>query len=93
MPLSPNKRGQREQEAEPGSHGLVTLQDPTGGSSEDYRTLRTSLLYSLVDSPPKAIVVTSPGPGEGKSTLQSIRAKMLGTVMNSVKTDKNYYSY
>lgn len=68
MPLSPNKRGQGEQEAEPGSHGLVTLQDPTGGSSEDYRTLRTSLLYSLVDSPPKAIVVTSPGPGEGKST-------------------------
>jgi capsular exopolysaccharide synthesis family protein len=29
---------------------------------------RNSLLYSLVDAPPKAIVITSPGPGEGKST-------------------------
>jgi capsular exopolysaccharide synthesis family protein len=50
------------------SERLVTLRDPTGAASEAYRTLRTSLLYALVDSPPKVITVTSPGPGEGKST-------------------------
>ena len=47
---------------------LTTVADPRGAASEDYRTLRTSLLYSLVDTPPKVIVVTSPSPSEGKST-------------------------
>lgn len=50
------------------SGNLVTLVHPTGTAAEDYRTLRTSLLYTLVDNPPKVIVVTSPGPKEGKST-------------------------
>ena len=47
---------------------LVTVMDPTGAASEAYRTVRTNLLYSLVDNPPKVIVLTSPSPGEGKST-------------------------
>ena len=47
---------------------LVTNLDPTSPVSEAYRTLRTNLLYALVDNPPKVIVLTSPGPGEGKST-------------------------
>lgn len=66
----PKKRTRREEasngDLSPGQ--LVTTLDPTGVVSEDYRTLRTSLLYTLVDSPPKAIVITSPGPAEGKST-------------------------
>jgi capsular exopolysaccharide synthesis family protein len=48
---------------------LVTVLDPTSATSEAYRTLRTNLLYALVDNPPKVIVLTSPGPGEGKSTI------------------------
>jgi receptor protein-tyrosine kinase len=47
---------------------LVTVLDPTSAAAENYRTLRTNLLYALVDNPPKVIVLTSPGPGEGKST-------------------------
>jgi receptor protein-tyrosine kinase len=50
---------------------LVTVLDPTSGASEAYRTLRTNLLYAFVDDPPKVIVLTSPGPGEGKSTTCS----------------------
>lgn len=50
------------------SRRLVTVLEPTGTASEAYRTLRTSLLYALVDDPPKVIVMTSPGPAEGKST-------------------------
>lgn len=50
------------------SERLVTVLDPTSAATEAYRTLRTNLLYALVDAPPKVIVVTSPGPREGKST-------------------------
>jgi capsular exopolysaccharide synthesis family protein len=50
------------------SGNLITVADPRGVASEDYRSLRTSLLYSLVDTPPKVVVITSPGPSEGKST-------------------------
>lgn len=65
----PGKAKHKKQEAaDPRPESLTTVRDPGGGTSEDYRTLRTSLLYSLVDAPPKAIVLTSPGPGEGKST-------------------------
>jgi capsular exopolysaccharide synthesis family protein len=53
-----------------GSSGhLVTLLDPTSAASEAYRALRTSLLYAQVDTPPKVVLVTSPGVAEGKSTL------------------------
>jgi len=50
------------------SGSLITVSEPRGLASEDYRSLRTSLLYSVVDTPPKVVVVTSPGPSEGKST-------------------------
>jgi receptor protein-tyrosine kinase len=48
---------------------LVTILDPLGAASEAYRTLRTNLFYTLVDDPPKVIVLTSYGPREGKSTV------------------------
>lgn len=67
-PFPGKAKHKKHEEAEPRPESLITTRDPTGGTSEDYRTLRTSLLYSLVDAPPKAIVITSPGPGEGKST-------------------------
>jgi receptor protein-tyrosine kinase len=47
---------------------LVTVLEPTSTVSEAYRTLRTSILYAFVDTPPQVIVFTSPGYGEGKST-------------------------
>ena len=56
---------------------LVTLLDPTSVAAEDYRTLRTSILYASVDSPPKVMVVTSPGPREGKSTTTANLAVVL----------------
>lgn len=47
---------------------LVTVTDPGCAASEAYRTLRTSLMFSRVDSPPKAILLTSSNNAEGKST-------------------------
>ena len=46
---------------------LVTMRDPTSPASEAYKTLRTSLLLSTADAPPKIIVVTSSEPQEGKT--------------------------
>jgi len=47
---------------------LVTVANPSSVHSEAYRTLRANLLYAFVSNPPKVILLTSPGPGEGKST-------------------------
>jgi capsular exopolysaccharide synthesis family protein len=47
---------------------LVTVLEPYSASAEAYRTLRTSLLHPSAGTPPKAVVVTSHGSGEGKST-------------------------
>lgn len=51
------------------SKHLVTVFEPDGIASEAYRTLRMSLLYALMDEQSKVIVVTSPGPNEGKSVV------------------------
>jgi capsular exopolysaccharide synthesis family protein len=56
---------------------VSTIHDPSSAASEAYRTLRTNLIYSFVDAPPKVIVLTSPGPGEGKS----ITCANLGVVL------------
>jgi capsular exopolysaccharide synthesis family protein len=47
---------------------LITLTDPTSSVAEAFRTLRTNLEFSSLDNPVKTLVVTSAGPGEGKST-------------------------
>ena len=66
----PKMKGKRHREstAEDLAAKVSTIHEPASATSEAYRTLRTNLIYSLVDEPPKVIVLTSPGPGEGKST-------------------------
>lgn len=62
------RRQRKEDEARDLSGRLITVLDPTSVAAEAYRSLRTNLLYALVDNPPRVIVLTSPGPREGKST-------------------------
>lgn len=48
---------------------LITLVDPSSPISEQYRTIRTNIQFaSSADNLIKTLVVTSSGPGEGKST-------------------------
>ncbi|RKD23238.1 capsular biosynthesis protein [Ammoniphilus oxalaticus] len=47
---------------------LITLTNPRSPVSEAYRTLRTNLQFSGIDRQLKRLMVTSTGPGEGKST-------------------------
>lgn len=47
---------------------LVAKYDPKSPISEQYRTIRTNILYSSIDQEMRSLMVTSSGPGEGKST-------------------------
>jgi len=47
---------------------LVTINEPLSPVSEAYRTLRMNLQYAALDSALRTLLVTSPGPGEGKTT-------------------------
>lgn len=47
--------------------GFVNV-DNTSAVAEAYRALRTSILLSCVDAPPRTLLVTSAQPSEGKST-------------------------
>jgi len=48
---------------------LVTISNPRSPISEAYRTLRTNLQFVSLDKPLQTLLVTSPGPEEGKSTM------------------------
>ncbi|MBI5958847.1 MAG: CpsD/CapB family tyrosine-protein kinase [Chloroflexi bacterium] len=48
---------------------LITLTNPRSPAAEAYRALRTNLMFSSVDRPINALVITSPVSGEGKSTV------------------------
>jgi len=47
---------------------LITAIAPKSPISEQYRTIRTNIQFSSVDEEVRAIMVTSSGPAEGKST-------------------------
>ncbi len=50
------------------SLALVTLTDPQSSAAEAYRTLRINLQFTTLDKELRSLLVTSPGPGEGKTT-------------------------
>ena len=47
---------------------LITYEDPKSPVSESYRSLRTNISYASADKKIKSLLVSSPQPGEGKST-------------------------
>ncbi|TCS70821.1 CpsD/CapB family tyrosine-protein kinase [Effusibacillus lacus] len=47
---------------------LICLYDPKSTVAEAYRTLRTNIQFAGVDRQIKTLMVTSAGPGEGKTT-------------------------
>ncbi len=48
---------------------LFTLKNPKSLVSEAFRTLRTNIQFTNIDKNIKTLVVTSSGPGEGKTTI------------------------
>ena len=52
-----------------GNIGILASINPKSPSAEAYRILRTNIQFTNIDKTIKSIVITSPGPGEGKSTI------------------------
>jgi capsular exopolysaccharide synthesis family protein len=48
-------------------HNLVALTDSHSPEAEQFKILRTNILFPLTGSPPRSILVTSSCPGEGKT--------------------------
>ena len=65
--------------------GLVTLTDPRSSVAEAFRTLRTNLEFFSLDNPVRTLVVTSAGPGEGKSTT------LANLAITTAQTEKKVY--
>lgn len=51
-----------------GPRELIVHNDPRSAISEQYRTIRTNIMYSSIDKKIKKVMVTSAGPSAGKST-------------------------
>lgn len=49
--------------------GLVVVNKPSSVVSEQFRTIRTNIQFSMIDETLKTVVVTSAGPASGKSTI------------------------
>lgn len=50
---------------------LITLTRPSSVIAEQFRTIRTNIQFSMVDHDLKTLLVTSAGPGAGKSTVSA----------------------
>ncbi len=64
-------RNSRKEMMETKERSLITHSNSKSPISEQYRTLRTNIQFSSLDEEMQTIMVTSPGPGEGKSTTIS----------------------
>jgi capsular exopolysaccharide synthesis family protein len=63
---------------------LVTLTEPASPASEAYRTLRTNIHFSSLDTPLKTLLITGTDPGEGKSTTLANLAVTMAQAGNRV---------
>jgi len=61
---------------EPGDH-LITLNHQRSPISEAYRVLRSNIRFAKIDNPSSSLLVTSPGPEEGKTTTAANLAVVL----------------
>lgn len=52
-------------------HALMSASDMQSAASQAYRKLRTHLLFSQGGSPPRTLMITSPGASEGKTTVSA----------------------
>ena len=72
---------------------LITFKEPTSPMSESYRTLRTNIQFSSFDKKIKTLLLTSSGPGEGKTTTSSNLAMVMAqggnkTLLNRLRSKK-----
>ncbi len=59
------------QQESPSMRGRKVLLEPTSDISEAYRTIRTAVYFAARDEKTKKLLITSPAPGDGKTTSAS----------------------
>ena len=64
---SPSQGGHSAFEYHKIDKNMVTISRPHGVESEQFKKLRTGILFPTTGKPPRSILVTSAVPGEGKS--------------------------
>ncbi|KMK78296.1 CpsD/CapB family tyrosine-protein kinase [Alkalihalobacillus pseudalcaliphilus] len=74
----------RELKSNGKKRALITHEKKKSPISEQFRTIRTNIEFSSVDKAIKTLLVTSSGPGEGKSTTTANLAIVLAQNGNSV---------
>ena len=52
-------------------HGLITILKPYSPAAEQFRLLKTNILFPEKGEPPRTIMITSPSPHEGKSFVSA----------------------
>ena len=57
--------------SDPGKSQLIAVREPRSPVVEAFRSLRTNIQFAGVDQPMRVLLITSPGPTEGKSTIAS----------------------
>ena len=55
--------------ASKGEEGILLFEEPNSAEAEYFRLLQTSLRFAWGEKTPKSILVTSLGPGDGKTTI------------------------
>lgn len=66
--MSNKSKHKKDKKQQTSAVSLITVADKASPISEQYRTIRTNIQYSMVDRDLKTLVITSSGPSEGKST-------------------------
>ncbi len=56
---------------------IITQSQPRSPDAEAFRGLRTNLQFSNIDSPIKTLLITSPSPADGKSTIAANLATVI----------------
>jgi capsular exopolysaccharide synthesis family protein len=96
IPLIP--AGQAEEPATNGdarqpalNPSLCTYFEPLGGPAEAYRAVRTALYYPAEVAGQRVIQITSPGPGDGKTTLAAnLAVAMAGSGKRVLLVDADF---
>jgi len=71
----------KDQEIEP---GVIVENNPLSAISEQFRTIRTNIQFSMIDKELKTVLITSAGPASGKSLISANLAATFASEDNRV---------
>ncbi|MBO1914733.1 CpsD/CapB family tyrosine-protein kinase, partial [Microvirga sp. 3-52] len=65
------RKARKKKTVQTAARKVVTSVNPKSVVSEQFRTMRTNINFSLPDGELKTLLVTSASPGDGKSTISA----------------------